>query len=498
MDPFILVTIFITLCVGVITFFKYKYKYFAGKGIPYIEPTIPFGTMANPLNPKRANFEIMRDQYNALKKAGHKFGGIFIGIQPSYLLVDPELIKNVLSRDFAHFQDRGTYYDEKNDPLSAHLFSLEGKKWRNLRVKLTPTFTSGKMKMMFQTLLDCGDQMMAKIGELSDRHEAMDSKDVLARFTTDVIGSCAFGLECNSFKSEESEFRAHGKKLFIPNWPRRIRILLIAFLPHLSKKIGIPIFERSLTDFYMNVVKTMVKYREENSVVRNDFMQILLELKNAKNEEERLTIEEIAAQAFVFFLAGFETSSTLMNFCLFELTQNEDVQEKVRADILNTLKKHGGKLTYESVMDMKYLGQVIDETLRMYPPAPTHFRKCVRDYPIPDSKITIEKGTRVWIPCVGIHYDPEYYPEPEKFNPDRFSEENKANRHQFVYLPFGEGPRICIGLRFGLMQSRVGLALILKNFKVKLSPRTKLPLGQNPGAFLLQPKNNVFLEMERL
>lgn len=364
MEIFTIIAIFLTICVGIITYFKHKYKYFQRNGIPFIQPRIPFGTMANPINPKRANFEVLVEQYHAFKKSGHKLGGIFLGLKPGYLLIDPDTIRNILSKDFNHFQDRGVYHDEKHDPLSAHLFSLEGQKWRNLRVKLTPTFTSGKMRMMFQTLLGCGDQMMEKIRELSDRNLPIDSKDILARFTTDVIGSCAFGLDCNSFKKEDSEFREHGKNLFAPNFLRTLRILMIAFMPGLSKRIGVPIFERSLSNFYMDVVKGVVKYRDDNSIVRNDFMQILLELRDGKNENETsgsgLTMEELAAQAFVFFLAGFETSSTLMNFCLYELSQNEDVQEKARKDILDTLRKHGGEITYDSVMEMKYLQQVID------------------------------------------------------------------------------------------------------------------------------------------
>lgn len=369
MEPSTVATIIVVILVAIVMYFKQKYKYWANKGVPYLEPQIPLGNLQNPLFPKQAGFEVLQTYYEHFKAEGHKHAGLYFFTRPVYVPIDPDLVKNILSKDFAHFQDRGTYFDEKHDPLSAHLFSLEGKKWKNLRVKLTPTFTSGKMKMMFQTLLDCGDQMMEKIDELSESKEAVDSKELLACFTTDVIGSCAFGLECNSFKNKNSEFRAHGRRLFLSKLSRRFRILLIAAAPNLCKKIGVPIFERSLTGFYMDVVKNMVKYREENSIFRNDFMQILLELKNGAdgkiNESEGLTIEEMAAQAFVFFLAGFETSSTLMNFCLFELSQNQDIQEKVRKDILDTLKTHNGKITYESVMEMKYLGQVIDGELCM-------------------------------------------------------------------------------------------------------------------------------------
>lgn len=87
----------------------------------------------------------------------------------------------------------------------------------------------------------------------------------------------------------------------------------------------------------------------------------------------------------------------------------------------------------------------IIETLRKYPPIPTIFRICTEQYKIPDTNVVIDKDTIVQIPILGIHYDPEYYPDPDKFDPERFSLENKSQRHQYTWLPFGEGPRICIG-----------------------------------------------------
>lgn len=156
------------------------------------------------------------------------------------------------------------------------------------------------------------------------------------------------------------------------------------------------------------------------------------------------------------------------------------------------------------------------ETLRMYPSLPTLNRRCTKDYTLRDTNIVIEKGTRVLIPALGLQMDPEFYPNPEKFDPDRFTEENKKMRHPFVHLPFGDGPRNCIGwfgfyriryiyhcifvfpgLRFGQMQSKIGIATIIKNFRLSVSASSK-PLEFMPSSFLLQPKQTIYLKAEKV
>lgn len=164
------------------------------------------------------------------------------------------------------------------------------------------------------------------------------------------------------------------------------------------------------------------------------------------SDDRKFTFSEAAAQAFVFFAGGFETSSTTMQFALYELTLNPEVQEKARQEILKVLAKHDGKITYEAIYEMDYLGRVIDETLRKYPPIPILQRECNKDFTIPDTKVVIPTGVTVQVPVLGLHMDPEYFPNPEKFDPDRFKEEEKAKRHHYVYVPFGEGPRNCIGM----------------------------------------------------
>lgn len=163
-----------------------------------------------------------------------------------------------------------------------------------------------------------------------------------------------------------------------------------------------------------------------------------------------ITDDLITAQALVFFIAGFETSSTTLSFLSYLLAVNQDVQSKLREEIDDVLERSEGKINYEELLKMKYLDQVVSETLRLYPPGYILTRICTKDYQLVAKKsnendLLVSKGTIVVIPVVGVHMDPEYFPNPRKFNPDRFSDENKADIVPGTYMPFGSGPRNCIG-----------------------------------------------------
>lgn len=177
------------------------------------------------------------------------------------------------------------------------------------------------------------------------------------------VGSCAFGLDCNSFVDPNSEFRKQGRKILESDWKKLMMLFFMQVNQKLAKKLRMGFTGKEITDFFMGVVKETVKYREVNKVDRNDFMKLLIELKNGSSSLGNLTIEELAAQAFVFFIAGFETSSTTMSFCMYELAKNPSLQEQIRNEINTVLKKYKGELTYEAVKDMKLLQCAIDETL---------------------------------------------------------------------------------------------------------------------------------------
>ncbi|KAJ3642932.1 hypothetical protein Zmor_025678 [Zophobas morio] len=485
-----------TLIAIVFAYFKWSFQYWQRRNLNYLKPKFPFGNAESPLRPKEyMGFRIKR-YYDNMKAKGWKHGGLYLITSPRYMVVDLDYLKNIMSKDFDHFVDRGLYYNEKDDPLSAHLFALSGQKWRKLRAKLTPTFTSGKMKMMFQTLVDCLPNLLQKIEADCVPKAPIDIKETLGCFTTDIIGSCAFGLDCNTFKEENSPFREYGRKGLELTPSQVFRLVLSTVWPNMCKFFRLTLTSKDVSAFFLKLIKDTVDYRETNTVTRNDFLQILIDLKNKSSEG--LSFEEIAAQCFVFFLAGFETSSTTMTFLLYELSRRPELQEKVRDEINTVLKNHDGIVTYEAIQEMKYMDQVINETLRMYPPLAFLNRECVKDYKVPGEDVIIEKGTAVTISVLGIHYDEEYYPEPEKFDPERFNDENKRSRHQYAHIPFGEGPRICIGMRFGLMQSKVGLTALLRQYKFTVNKKTQEPLKMKPGGFIMSVQGEIWLTAEKI
>lgn len=136
--------------------------------------------------------------------------------------------------------------------------------------------------------------------------------------------------------------------------------------------------------------------------------------------------------------------------------------------------------------------------MRKYAPTAVLNRKVNEDYRIPGTDVILDKGSAVLIPVHGIHYDPEFYPDPEKFDPDRFSSEEKLKRDPMTFLAFGEGPRNCLGSRFAYMQSRIALVTLLSNFEFSIGPKTTVPAVISKTAFLLTPQHDLFLKVKPL
>lgn len=176
-------------------YLKHVFSYWERRGIPQLKPIIPYGNIKEIGRSTQISL-LIRDFYNQTKDK-YPYFGVYFFQRPVLIVNDTNIIKNVLIKDFKHFQDRGVYYNERDDKLSAHLFSLNFDKWKILRNKISPTFSSGKMRFMFPTMLDVGHSLQLYMSSLIDTECVLEMKDILARYTTDIIGKCAFGIACN-------------------------------------------------------------------------------------------------------------------------------------------------------------------------------------------------------------------------------------------------------------------------------------------------------------
>ncbi|KAJ1530199.1 hypothetical protein ONE63_005126 [Megalurothrips usitatus] len=422
--------------------------------------------------------------YTMCREKGQPCAGFYLCTFPTLVAVDLELIRAIVAKDFSHFMGRGVSFDRENEPMSANLINLEGNEWRSVRHKLTPTFSSGRMRAMFPLVSACAEEMVAVLRTQAAPGETVSMLDMSARYSIDVIGSCAFGIQANALTEPETEFRVMGERAMRFS---AIRLLSFFLPPRVSalmrKYLNVTMFDKDVTRFFNSVFEENFQFRQQSDVKRHDFVDLLLEIKNNAKLEEGADGKDstglagniddiIQAQALVFFLAGFETISGTLANTMTELAHNPDVQDKARAEVQRVLAKHGGQITYEALHDLTYLEQVIEETMRLYPTTSNLPRIATEDYTLPipaknGKPSVIQKGTRVVIPIYAIHRDPEFYTDPDKFNPDNFTAEAKKARPKYAFLPFGAGPRICIAIRFAMMQLKAALAAVLRDFHLE-------------------------------
>ncbi|XP_074040218.1 cytochrome P450 9e2 isoform X2 [Leptinotarsa decemlineata] len=435
---------------------------------------------------------------------------------PILFVRDAELIKQMMVKDFEYFTDHREFVSNNNDPLwSKNLFALKGPEWRLMRPILSPSFTSSKMRAMFFLMRDAAENFANHFLKQDEDVVVIEMKDTFTHFCNDVIATTAFGVEVDSLANPDTEFYRMGKKATDLSRPgKQLRFIINMVAPWISKVLGVKFFENDVRAFFENLIIGAMKEREEKGIVRPDMIHLLMEArkhckedKNNIAEERKQSIEisneNIVAQALLFFFAGFDSVSTMMCFMAHELAVNTDIQEKLKLEVHETSETLNGKLTYDALVNMKYMDMVISETLRKWPTQIGIERLCTKPYTIepilPEEKpIHLKKGSIIFIPTYGIHHDPELFPNPESFDPERFSEANKASFNSYAYQPFGMGPRNCIGSRYAAMEIKIAFFYILLNFAIVPVEKTNIPLVLAKSMFHLGAEGGFWLGLKRL
>ena len=324
--------------------------------------------------------------------------------------------------------------------------------------------------------------------------ESVDMLDCFSRMTLEVILSTAFGFQADIQNDKESVLFEKVKMVFRTPWIvdilRRFPfgLYLLRILQQVRRQPGY--FEKVASDILQHRRKT-------GPTGRQDLMHLMLTANEESNEEgvSKLTDEEIIGQCQIFLFAGYETSSNTLAYITYHLAINPEVQDKLRGEIKEAVKANPDSPLYELAHNIEYLDCVINEALRLNPPLAQVDRECVEDYEV--NGIHIPAGLQVIIPVYYLHRDPDVWSDPEKFDPERFQSPAKDTRHPYQFLPFGLGPRSCIGMRFALMEIKIALVKFLMKYKFVRSPKTQVPLEILAGVTLI-PKHGVHVKIEQI
>ncbi|CAG2172142.1 unnamed protein product [Oppiella nova] len=439
------------------------------------------------------------------------------------IVSDLELIKQILVKDFNAFRNRQPRARSKKQIMKS-MFRARDDDWKRVRAIASPTFSSGKMRKMYALINRCCEDFIDSFDkDVSNGMNEVELTRLMGAYTMDVIASCAFATKTNTYADPNNPFIASAFNI------RNIAVwkgMLDTFIPRFL--INNYIYRRvvdvgaSGMDFFNDVTRSLIKKRKENHEKHNDFLQLLLDAERPEGDireasdaneahhvnegkdemkanaeaftgvsEKKLTEDEILAQCLTFFTAGYGMTALTLSHCTYELALNPGLQDRLYEETKEAFNEKG-EMDYEVLSRLPFLDALISETLRNSPQILHLQREAMEDVMLGNTGVKIEKGVSVEIPVYAIHHDPNHYPDPFTFNPDRFMPQNRDHIQPYTYLPFGSGPRNCIGMRFALLEAKLALAKISHSFRFSRVTDTDVPVVYTTVLFgSLKPKRLV-------
>ncbi|XP_023052978.1 cytochrome P450 3A43 isoform X2 [Piliocolobus tephrosceles] len=420
---------------------------------------------------------------------------LYEGQQPMLVIMDPDMIKTVLVKEcYSVFTNR-----MPSGPMGfmkSALSFAEDEEWKRIRTLLSPAFTSVKFKEMVPIISQCGDMLVRSLRQEAENSKPTNLKDFFGAYTMDVITGTLFGVNLDSLNNPQDPFLKNMKKLLKLDFldPFLLSISLFPFLTPVFEVLNIGLFPKDVTHFLKNSIERMKESRlKDKQKHRVDFFQQMIDSQNSKETKSHKALSdlELVAQSIIIIFAAYDTTSTTLPFIMYELATHPDVQQKLQEEI-DAVLPNKAPVTYDALVQMEYLDIVVNETLRLFPVVSRVTRVCKKDIEI--NGVFIPKGLAVMVPIYALHHDPKYWTEPEKFCPERFSKKNKDNIDPYRYIPFGAGPRNCIGMRFALTNIKLAVIKALQNFSFEPCEETQIPLKLN-NLPILQPEKPIVLKV---
>ena len=528
----------ILVLISIWFYFRFKrMSILSRNGIPGNRPHLIFGNLFDLKNVRPI------DKQNRLIERYGKIVAFYYGANPQVLVADPQLSKNILIKDFDNFPDRTNFfkYLHPSSLGDGSIFSVKRQRWEKIRRLLSPAFSASKLKTMTQNMDDSINTFIEILAKNSESDKEINICELFQRLSVEIIIKSAFGVKIEAQNDPNNEYIQSVHK-YLESKPNKIVLLMSVCFPEIYPIIQFIRAQHELLCYWLRLhpisfIWRMSSYiihlRKQNTDLhQNDILQVMIDSSvtdgqiSAKDERmtavlgekeevcdkingnnvKRLKINkssaiftenDIIANSISFLTAGYETSSTVLSYVTHILVNNPDIQERVRQEVFD-LYESEGKLDYNTVSKLQYMECVLNETMRINPPViNSTARMCLQDYKF--KNITIPKGTTVVMCTHFLHHDPDYWDEPDKFDPMRFSSENKHKINGCSWQPFGDGPRNCMGIRFAYLTMKLTLANLLLHYKLEAGPNTEMgKLVTKFKLVTLAPKNGVYVRFRKI
>ncbi|XP_062169291.1 cytochrome P450 CYP72A219-like isoform X1 [Alnus glutinosa] len=419
---------------------------------------------------------------------------MWVGPKPSVFIMDPEQIKDILTKT-------SLFRKPRINPLARLLVlgvvAYEGEKWAKHRKIINPAFRIEKLKDMLHAFYQSSNDMISQWERLIGEEGSceLDVWPYIENLSGDVISRSAFGSSYTEGKrifqlqKEQAElFVKAGQSVYIPGW-RFLPTNLNKRMKEISREVGTLLKE---------IIDKRERERKAGNAANDDLLGVLMEsnsreLQESGNEKNAaMSIADVIEECKLFYFAGQETTSVLLVWTMIMLSKYPNWQVRAREEVLQVFGKN--KPDFDGLNHLKVVTMILLEVLRFYPPVTWMNRSVDKETKL--GNLTIPAGVLIALPTILVQRDCELWGDNAKeFDPERFSEGvSKATRGQLSFFPFGGGPRICIGQNFAMMEAKMALTLILQHFSFELSssythaPFTIITLQPQFGAHIILHK----------
>ncbi|OQR77565.1 cytochrome P450 3A11-like [Tropilaelaps mercedesae] len=439
--------------------------------------------------------QLKKDRVNVMTRWIKQYGkhfGYYIGGQAVIVCSDIDTLRQVLIKESTNFIDRPEG-PVTGEPFKSSIIYLKGEEWKRVRGALTPSFSSAKLRLMSHIMQDCISVFVDIIKEKAQSGTTFNMDNVAQGLTLDVICKCALAMDTNCQRAEGG-LRTNLKE-FLDKAESDVVNLAYAFpFLRLFFKILYYIFATGglIKLILLNLEHVIRRRRSGEDSKQPDILQIMLDSQTTSGGKQ-MTDYHIMANAFIYLVAGFETSATSLSFITQILVEKPEVQQQILDEVTRLFPdkvSKGEKLTYEDVQELKHLDHVFNECMRIYPPVILFIsRHCLRTCTL--NGYTFPGGAQVLVPVYQLHRDPELWDAPDEFRPQRFSPDAERPILLEQFMPFGLGPRMCIGMRFATLQIKMALVELLRNVRLKPGEGFQSPPELIVPSVIINSKNGV-------